>query len=158
MQWKKKKKRLDVKNLTSLNELREEEKKTLGSCKDSKRVMAGGRCASSSCQSRGRTTEGGDGEKLSSVHLNTPLSAKKEWCVLADVCIWVSTSSLAACCAGRYKSRCQAPWLVHASDREGGISPALAPGGTLLVGRRQPASRACWLNLWMRRRKGVAAG
>lgn len=75
---KKERERLDVKNLTNLNELREKEKKTLGSCKDSKRVMAGGRCASSSCQSRGRTTEGGDGEKLSSVHLNTPLSAKKE--------------------------------------------------------------------------------
>lgn len=37
--------------------------------------MAGGRGASSSCQDRGKTREGKEGEKLSSVTLKTPLSA-----------------------------------------------------------------------------------
>lgn len=50
--------------------------------------MAGGRGASSSCQDRGRTREGKEGEKLSSVTLKTPLSAEESGaCRLICACL-----------------------------------------------------------------------
>ena len=124
-----------------------------------KRVMAGGRGESSSCQDRGRTGEEREGEKLSSVTLRTPLSAEE-----SGVCrlMCVSTSSYGARCAGRSERWCQAPRLVHGSDWEaGGVSAAIAPEGALLARARQPACLPAWpsgSNLWMRPRKWNTAG
>lgn len=70
--------------------------------------MASGRGASSSCQDRGRTREGKEGEKLSSVTLKTPLSAEESGvCRLMCACVYLHRRMVHA------ESRCQTPWLLR---------------------------------------------
>lgn len=136
---------------------REREKKTQGSWNDSmelkgweygrnsKRVMAGGRGVSSSCQDRGWTRVGKKGREIEQCNLWDPTVCRGERYVEAEACTCVSTSLYGAHCVGRSESWSQALGLLCVWDWEGGISGEIAPRGAPHGGERQSACLACWL-------------
>lgn len=126
---------------------RERGKKTQGSWndseeRDSERVMAGWRGASSFCQDRGRTRVGKEGEKLSSVTPKTLLSSQE-----SVVCRLMCVSTLVLWCTLR--------WQVWEPVSGSSGCPWLRLGGRdfwcdfLIAGVRQPARLHVCLGCWL---------
>lgn len=119
-----------------MNRERESGKKTQGSWndseeRDSERVMAGGRGASSFCQDRGRTRVGKEGEKLSSVTPETLLSSQE-----SAVCRLMCVSTLVLWCTLR--------WQVWEPVSGSSGCPWLRLGGRDFWCDSPKGSSSCW--------------